>query len=135
MATLWLEFGEGFQLTAQGGLAMAQNWDETRQAIERIALTTALGVDATGNLIQPEYLEVPGFGLSARLKVGQNIASGQAAQDLANAFKSAVTVAPGVDPSNPAVVTVTELQDHEFLVSTLVYLVGGGNGKLNYLVS
>ena len=39
MATLWLEFGTGFQVNGNGGLSMATEWDETRQWLERFSFT------------------------------------------------------------------------------------------------
>jgi hypothetical protein len=133
MATLFMEFGEGFALNGAGGLALAQGWDETRQAGERIALTTALTVDSAGTIVPPEYLDDVTFGLSSRIKIGE-LLPGQAAAALGDAAKAAFAVAPGADPNHPPDVAISQPSDHTFLVNVTVYLTAGGSETLSYTV-
>jgi hypothetical protein len=133
MPSLSLEYGTGFIGNANGGIAIATGWDETRQHLERIAFTVAKGVLPSGIQVPPEYIGNPTFGLSLRLMVGQLLA-GQAAQQLAASIKSAASSAPGTNPNQPPDVVIAQT-GNTFQVTVTVYLSGGQQGRLTYQVS
>ncbi len=116
MATLWMEFGQDFQLTANGGLAMASGWDETRQAIERIALTNPASPG-----ILPDCMWAPKFGLGLPRQVGQPI--NQAL--ITAAISEATRRAPGVDTTSAPTIVVAENADHTFSCEVTVPLANG----------
>lgn len=132
MATLFMEFGQDFQLNPQGGLAMAQAFDETRQYIERVAFTTSQNTLADGTIAPAEYYLDTTFGESLRLKVG-TLATQQAAATLQQGLRVAAAKAPGVDPNNPVQFTVSQVQ-HTVYVNCNVPLNNGTNKTLTYSI-
>ena len=134
MATLWMEFGNDFNLNSQGGLLMANGFDETRQYLERVAFTTSLTTLPDGSLAPAEYYLDQSFGESLRLKVG-TLATPQAAAELQRGLRVAAASAPGVDQSQPVQFTQKQVGNIVYVTitiplnngksQTLTYSVGG----------
>lgn len=133
MSTIWLEYGTGFAINSSGGLQMAQGWDETRQWLERLAMTVPKLSLPDGTQTDPEYLPSP-FGLGGRLIVGQLTAS-QAATQLGSLIASAAASAPGTNPNQPPSVSIVNNNDHYYTVNVVVYLSSGLSQTLSYQVS
>jgi hypothetical protein len=133
MSALWLEYGVGFAFNQNGGLSMAQGWDETRQWLERFAMTVPKLSLPDGTQTDPEYLPSP-FGLGGRVIVGQ-LPTSQAAKQLGSLIAAAAASAPGTNPSQPPSVTITNNNDHIYVVSVTVYLSSGLTQTLSYQVS
>ena len=133
MASLWMEFGQGFAFNANGGLQIATGWDETRQYLERIAFTTCQTVNQQGIQIDPDWLYDVNYGLALRVKIGQ-LLPGQAIATLTQAIEAAASSAPGTDPASPPTITVNQ-NGHTFTVNVTVYLSNGLSGQLSYQVS
>ena len=118
MATIALEYGGDFSLNANGGLAMVTGWDETRQAIERIALTNP----RTGEN-PPDCYWAPQDGLGLASMVGQPIN----ADVVSRAIVAATRQAPGTDPTKAATIVIRENIDHTFEADVTVPLSSGQN--------
>lgn len=131
--TLFLEFGTDFALNANGGLAMAQQFDETRQAFERGMFACPQLTLNDGSQIDPDLLFDATFGAGLGMKVGQN-PTGQWLADLQRGTLYAAQHAPGVDPTVPPIVTLqpgsTRLQPISVTLATAT-----GPQTLNYTVS
>lgn len=125
MATLWLEYGQDFALNANGGLLMAQQFDETRQALCRTAFTVPAGAQyPNGSPVTPDYLAAPDFGLGLALKIGANVTS-KSEHDIRRALVAAAASLPGVDPSQPATVTIFDDPAHTLNATVFVPLLSG----------
>src|ERR1035438_1387702 len=118
MATLFMEFGDDFQLNPQGGLLMAYGFDETRQIIERVAFTTCQTTMPDGSITPGEYYLDPTFGESLRLKVG-TLSTAQALAEIQRGLRVGAASAPGVDSSQPVQFDLQPSGNTVFLTCTI----------------
>lgn len=128
MAALWMEFGDDLAQNQNGGLLLAYNADEVRQAICRDLLTTpALTLD-DGTTVQAEYIWDTTFGAGARVFIGQNASSA----DL-NALKQRATNSilknPGVNATIQPTFTFTKTGQATYMLAGY-QLANGSKGSL-----
>ena len=106
MAARWMEFAQDLVQSSTGGLLMAYNADQVRQAIIRQLLTTpALTLD-DGTSVQAEYIWDTTFGLGLRVLVGKG-ATQSWLSSLTQKINNCVLQTPGVNAAIPPVVTTT----------------------------
>ena len=123
MATLSLEFGIDFGLNPNGGLVMAQQWTETRQAFERGMFATPQLTLNDGSQIDPDLLYAPSYGAGLGFKVGEN-PTGQWLADIQAGANYAAQNAPGVSPTIPPQVSLTSDQHTQNMTVTITTLTG-----------
>jgi hypothetical protein len=132
MATIWLEWGTDFGVNPNGGLAMAQQWDETRQAFERGMLACPQLTAADGSQIDPDLLYAPNFGAGLGFRIGE-LPTGQWLAAVQQAANYAAANSPGVNPTIPPVVTLSS--DEHTQTMTVVLATTSGPQTLTYAVS
>jgi hypothetical protein len=123
VATLWLEFQQDFGLNPNGGLAMAQQWDETRQAFERGMFACPAFTMQDGSQVDPDLFFDTTFGAGLGLQIGQN-PTGQWVGKMTQAANQAAATAPGVNPTIPPVITLNPSGHTQQMAVTIATLTG-----------
>ena len=123
MASLFLEFQQDFGLNPNGGLAMAQQWDETRQAFERGMFACPTFTMQDGSPVDPDLMFDPTFGAGLGLQIGQNPV-GQWLQKMVQAANQAAATSPGVNPTIPPQVALTPSGHTQQMTVTVATLTG-----------
>jgi len=132
MPKVWLEFGIDFGVNPNGGLAMAQQWDETRQAFEAAMFACPQITLNDGSQIDPDLLYASTFGAGLGLKVGQN-PTAQWTSTIQAGANYAAQNAPGVNPTVPPQISLTQSQHYQNLQVNLTTTTGPQS--LSYTVS
>jgi hypothetical protein len=123
MATIWLEYSIDFGANPNGGLAMAQQWDETRQAFERGMFACPQLTANDGSQIDPDLQYAPTFGAGLGFRIGEN-PTDQWLSTINGATKYAASQAPGVNPTVPPQVTLSSDQHTQTMTVKLATTVG-----------
>jgi hypothetical protein len=127
---MYCEWGQDIQVDQNGNIIPATGWDEARQHIQRILLTTCQETFLDGTSTAPENLFAPNFGLSFRAMVATEFDQ-QTLNTAKQKIAAAVAQEPSVNPSVPPVVTVTNPTQDEILVSVVVTLVNNQQAQFD----
>jgi hypothetical protein len=132
MSTLYLELGSDFVLTPSGSLLMASGWDEVRQRIERLIFTNAAGFQSDGTPILAQYIFDPAYGLSAGARVG-DLVTNPLINEMTSIIYQGILADPGVDPTQPPVIQVSQPSFEQLLFVIGVTLLDGSQQTLTLL--
>lgn len=124
MSALYLEFGGDFVLSSAGTLLQAEGWDEIRQRIERLILTNAAGFQSDGTPITAQYVFHPDYGLSAPARIG-DVFNQDYINNMSQILYQGILQDPGVDPTNPPVITAALIGLNEIQFTIGVSLKNG----------
>lgn len=129
---MYLEYGQDLLIDGNGDIATATGWDETRQRIQRLLLTTCQETFLDGTSTQPEYLWDVNYGLGFRALEAEEF-NEQTLATMKQKIAESVLTTPGVNPNVPPIVTVTSPAWNEILATIVVTLAD--NTQVQFTVS
>lgn len=131
MTTLYLEWGGDLKLSTNGGLELANGWDEVRQRIFRRILTNPAFTLADGTPIAADYIFHPDYGLGAGRLIGEPISDDWSLR-LKHIITEGVTIDQGVDASEPPVIDIRRYPGGVVWVIIVVRLKTGEPGRIAF---
>lgn len=127
-ATLDLEPGGDFKLNQNGGLLLANGWNQIRQRILRRLFTNPKMV-LSGNVpVSADYIYHQDYGCGLKRKMGEPF-NEDTRRQLESIIVNAVLDDEGVNTSRPPLVNVTQKDDRVY-ITVLVFLKSGREGTV-----